>query len=84
MTHPPTHIWYDGELLATQDSGCSLLEHGLHYGTGVFEGIRCYDTPTGPAIFRLDDHLARLQAGARTLAMSIDCAQLGAAAVRGV
>ena len=86
MTSPPTHIWYDGELVNTDASGCSLLEHGLHYGTGVFEGIRCYETEAGPAVFRLDDHLARLEAGAHVLDMTIDreelaratCAVLGA------
>ena len=45
--------------------------HGLHYGTGVFEGIRCYDTPKGPEIFRLTDHLARLHNSARLLYMEI-------------
>ena len=41
-----------------------MLSHGLHYGTGVFEGIRCYETERGPAIFRHADHLARLEKSA--------------------
>ncbi|HET9939422.1 MAG TPA: branched-chain amino acid transaminase, partial [Gaiella sp.] len=45
--------------------------HGLHYGTGVFEGIRCYETPTGPAVFRLAEHLQRLHASAKLLYMEI-------------
>jgi branched-chain amino acid aminotransferase len=45
--------------------------HGLHYGTGVFEGIRCYDTPKGPAVFRLSDHMRRLHNSARLLYMEI-------------
>ncbi len=72
MQNPPKHIWYDGELLATDQSGCSLLEHGLHYGTGVFEGIRCYETEHGPAIFRLHAHLERLAEGAKVLGIEFD------------
>jgi len=45
--------------------------HGLHYGSGVFEGIRCYDTPKGPAVFRLKDHVQRLHNSARLLYMQI-------------
>jgi len=63
-------IWFDGEW--TNDASASVLSHALHYGTGVFEGIRCYKTPHGPAIFRLDDHLERLARGARCLALAID------------
>ena len=80
MTPAPKHIWYDGQLVETSDSGCTLLEHGLHYGTGVFEGIRCYSTEAGPAIFRLDAHMERLEAGACALGMSIDRHQLSQAA----
>jgi branched-chain amino acid aminotransferase len=65
-------IWYDGTLMPMSEANCSLLEHGLHYGTGVFEGIRCYDTPSGPAVFRLDEHLKRLQKGADVLGMEFD------------
>jgi len=80
MTSSPPHIWLDGKLLKTEDSGCSLLEHGLHYGTGVFEGIRCYETKNGPAIFRLDAHLKRLEAGAEVLGMKLDIDALATAA----
>ena len=50
----------NGEFVAWDDAKVHVLTHGLHYGTGVFEGIRCYDTELGPAIFRHHDHLDRL------------------------
>jgi branched-chain amino acid aminotransferase len=53
-------IWMNGELLAWEDAKVHVLTHGLHYGTGVFEGIRCYDTELGPAIFRGAEHMERL------------------------
>jgi branched-chain amino acid aminotransferase len=65
-------LWLDGRLAAAQDTSISPLAHGLHYGTGVFEGIRAYATPKGPAIFRLDEHLARLGRGAQALGMDVD------------
>ena len=58
-------MWYNGEFLDADKAQVSLLEHGLHYGTGVFEGIRCYETKRGPAVFRLGDHLARMVEGAK-------------------
>ena len=53
-------IWHNGEMVAWEDAKVHVLTHGLHYGTGVFEGIRAYDTARGPSIFRLHDHLDRL------------------------
>jgi branched-chain amino acid aminotransferase len=54
-------IWMNGEFVAWEDAKVHVLTHGLHYGTGVFEGIRCYDTEScGPAIFRHREHLQRL------------------------
>jgi branched-chain amino acid aminotransferase len=53
-------IWMNGEFVKWEDAKVHVLTHGLHYGTGVFEGIRCYDTEIGPAIFRHQDHLRRL------------------------
>ncbi len=53
-------IWHNGELVAWEDAKVHVLTHGLHYGTGVFEGERAYDTARGPAIFRHRDHLDRL------------------------
>jgi branched-chain amino acid aminotransferase len=77
----PKHIWVDGELVKLENSNCSLLEHGLHYGTGVFEGIRCYETAAGPAIFRLDAHMERLEAGATVLGMKVNREELSRAAL---
>jgi branched-chain amino acid aminotransferase len=53
-------IWMNGEFVAWDDAKVHVLSHGFHYGTGVFEGIRCYETERGPAIFRHRDHLDRL------------------------
>src|SRR5215216_1379173 len=64
-------IWMNGELVDWADAKVHVGTHGLHYGTGVFEGIRCYETPRGPAVFRLTDHLKRLEASARLLYMDL-------------
>ncbi len=64
-------IWMNGELVDWADAKVHVGVHGLHYGSGVFEGIRCYDTPKGPAIFRLGDHMQRLHNSARLLYMDI-------------
>jgi len=64
-------IWMNGELVDWDDARIHVGAHGLHYGTGVFEGIRCYDTPKGPAVFRLTDHMRRLHNSARLLYMEI-------------
>jgi branched-chain amino acid aminotransferase len=53
-------IWMNGEFVPWDEAKVHVLSHGLHYGSGVFEGIRCYDTERGPAIFRHDEHLTRL------------------------
>lgn len=65
-------LWMDGTLLNPGEGAVSPLAHGLHYGTGVFEGIRAYETAEGPAIFRLDDHLDRLGRGAEAIGMPVD------------
>lgn len=64
-------IWHNGELVAWEDAKVHVLTHGLHYGTGVFEGIRAYDTSRGTAIFRHEDHLARLFRSAELYYMPI-------------
>jgi branched-chain amino acid aminotransferase len=53
-------IWLDGELVESQDAVINFLTPALHYGAAVFEGIRAYDTPSGPAIFRLNEHVERI------------------------
>jgi branched-chain amino acid aminotransferase len=64
-------IWMNGELVDWADAKIHVGAHGLHYGSGVFEGIRCYETERGPAVFRLTDHLERLHASARLLHMEL-------------
>ncbi len=57
---PVDLIWMNGDFVAWEDAKVHVLTHGLHYGTGVFEGMRAYDTDRGPAVFRHRDHLDRL------------------------
>jgi branched-chain amino acid aminotransferase len=64
-------IWMNGELVDWDDARIHVGAHGLHYGTGVFEGVRCYDTPKGPAVFRLTDHMRRLNDSARLIYMEL-------------
>ena len=64
-------IWMNGELVDWPDARVHVLSHGLHYGTTVFEGIRAYDAEEGTAVFRLDDHLARLERSAAMYHMPI-------------
>ena len=64
-------IWMNGELVDWADAKVHVGVHALHYGAGVFEGVRCYDTPKGPAVFRLDEHLQRLHNSAKLLYMDI-------------
>ena len=64
-------IWMNGELVDWADATVHVGTHGLHYGTGVFEGIRCYETDKGPAVFRLTDHLERLHNSAKLLYMEL-------------
>jgi branched-chain amino acid aminotransferase len=64
-------IWHNGEMVAWEDAKVHVLTHGLHYGTGVFEGIRAYETERGPAIFRHHDHLDRLFKSAELYYMPI-------------
>ena len=64
-------IWMDGEFVPWEDANIHVLSHGLHYGTGVFEGARCYDTEEGPALFRWDEHLDRLFDSAKTYDLEI-------------
>jgi branched-chain amino acid aminotransferase len=65
------HIWMNGELVAAEDAKVHVLTHALHYGTGVFEGIRAYDTPRGTAVFRHTEHIDRLFKSAEMYYMDI-------------
>ena len=64
-------IWMDGELVPWAEAKVHVLTHALHYGSGVFEGIRCYGTPQGPAVFRLREHLRRLGRSAKLYYMPV-------------
>jgi branched-chain amino acid aminotransferase len=64
-------IWMDGELVNWDDAKIHVLTHTLHYGSGVFEGIRAYPTSRGPAVFRLTDHMRRLHDSAMLIHMEI-------------
>ena len=64
-------IWYDGKMVPWREATTHVLTHTLHYGMGVFEGVRAYETSTGPAIFRLQDHTNRLFNSAKILNMTL-------------
>jgi branched-chain amino acid aminotransferase len=64
-------VWMNGEVIPWSKATTHVSAHGLHYGTGVFEGIRCYATDNGPALFRVDEHLARFFASAEVHGIEI-------------
>ena len=68
---PTAKIWMNGELVDWHDAQIHILTHTLHYGMGVFEGIRAYETARGPAVFRLTDHIVRLHNSARIMGMEM-------------
>ena len=65
------YIWFDGEFVPWGEAKVHVLAHALHYGSSVFEGIRCYDTPSGPAIFRLPEHIKRMYQSCKVYRMDI-------------
>ncbi len=68
---PTEKIWMNGELVDWDDARIHVLTHTLHYGMGVFEGVRAYETADGPAVFRLTDHMARLHNSAKIMGMDM-------------
>ena len=64
-------IWMNGEFVDWADATVHVGTHGLHYGSGVFEGVRAYETPEGPSVFRLTDHMQRLHDSAKRLYLDI-------------
>ena len=68
-------IWQNGEFVAWDDAQVHVLSHGLHYGTGVFEGIRAYETEQGTAVFRMREHLERLEKSAQLYFMDLPFAR---------
>lgn len=71
MIQETAYIWMDGKLIAWKDATVHVLTHSLHYGLGVFEGIRCYKGSSGTAVFRLDEHTERLFASAKAVQLPI-------------
>lgn len=65
------YIWFDGELVPWKDASIHVLSHVVHYGSSIFEGIRCYKTPAGPAVFRLEPHLRRMYDSCKVYRMTI-------------
>jgi branched-chain amino acid aminotransferase len=65
------HIWFNGELVNWEQATVHVMTHALHYGSSVFEGIRCYDTPNGPALFRLTDHMQRMVHSSKVYRMEL-------------
>jgi branched-chain amino acid aminotransferase len=68
---PTDLIWMNGDFVAWEDAKVHVLTHGLHYGTGVFEGVRCYETELGPAVFRNAEHVDRLLRSAELYYMPV-------------
>jgi branched-chain amino acid aminotransferase len=71
MAYKPDFVWMDGKTVEFEKANVSILTHALHYGTGIFEGIRSYQTDDGVAIFRLDDHVKRLFQSANIYRMEL-------------
>jgi branched-chain amino acid aminotransferase len=69
---PAKKIWMNGKFVDWKDANVHVLTHAFNYGTAIFEGIRCYDTPNGPAIFRLRDHLHRMKDGIKSYEFGYD------------
>ncbi len=65
-------IWHNGDFINWQDANIHVMSHVIHYASSVFEGIRCYATPKGPAIFRLREHMERLRNSAYVFRMELD------------
>ena len=68
---PTPKIWRDGQFVDWPDATIHVLSHVVHYGSSVFEGIRCYATPQGGAVFRLPEHIRRLHDSARIYRMPL-------------
>ena len=71
MSKYSQNIWFDGKIIPFEKATIHVMSHCIHYGSGVFEGIKCYDTPNGPAIFRLKEHMERLHNSASAFKMNI-------------
>lgn len=72
LSERTTKIWRDGQFINWEDATIHVMSHVVHYGSSVFEGIRCYETPNGTAIFRLPDHLRRLRNSCKIYRMPLE------------
>lgn len=81
MLKPTQHIWHNGRFIKWEEATIHVLSHVVSYGSSVFEGIRCYSTPNGPAVFRLAEHVRRMVDSAKIYRMDLGFspAQLAAA-----
>ena len=73
--NPTKYIWFNGELVPWKNATVHVMTHALHYGSSVFEGVRCYNTPKGPAVFRLTPHTRRLFDSAKIYRMELPYSQ---------
>ncbi len=71
MTHKADYIWFNGEMVKWAEAKVHVMSHALHYGTSVFEGIRCYDSHLGPVVFRHREHMQRLHNSAKIYRMPV-------------
>lgn len=71
MTKKADYIWFNGEMVPWADAKVHVMSHALHYGTSVFEGVRCYNTHKGPAVFRHREHMQRLHDSAKIYRMPL-------------
>ena len=65
-------IWHNGKLIRWEDATIHVMSHVVHYGSSVFEGVRCYAPPSGPAIFRAEEHMRRLRDSAKIYRMELE------------
>jgi branched-chain amino acid aminotransferase len=75
LTDNPHQIWRDGNFVKWEDATVHVMSHVVHYGSSIFEGIRCYETPSGPAIFRLGEHIRRFSDSCRIYRMPLTHSQ---------
>ena len=71
MSDQAKYIWFNGEIVPWENAKIHVMSHVLHYGSGVFEGIKCYKTDNGRSIFRLNEHIERLQQSGKLYGMNI-------------
>ena len=71
MSNYSRYIWFNGTLTKFEDAKIHVLSHCIHYGSAVFEGIKCYDTNKGPAVFKLEEHINRLHKSANAFKIQI-------------